>query len=365
MDNLDLGCFADSYVGARHNVLAAANRLDHKVDCVHKVYRHPLTGPQNQELACDAFYAGRSSQPRHVLVVISATHGIEGFAGSAIQAHCFPWLEKELQQRNDVGLVLLHALNPWGFAWLRRCDHEGIDINRNFVDFSKPPPNVLDLSELRAMLSRPEWSQDEDVSHLWQPMGLTPFVDRLTSGQFYSPDYCFYGGAGPSWSRGVLELIGAEPFITNADTIAVVDIHTGLGPYGYGELINDHCPGTSGFLQAQKWYGDNATSTWLGESCSGVKQGLMDYFWHDLMGERGCFVTLEFGTFPIQRLLSSLIREQFYHNNCIEQKSARDLSNVDVQALKAFFYPGEPSWKQQVLFRGKQVLAMALRGITQ
>ena len=29
--------------------------------------------------------------------------------------------------------VLLHALNPYGFAWLRRVNEHNVDLNRNFL----------------------------------------------------------------------------------------------------------------------------------------------------------------------------------------------------------------------------------------
>ncbi len=35
---------------------------------------------------------------------------------------------------------MIHALNPWGMQWARRCDEQGIDINRNFIDFNQLSP---------------------------------------------------------------------------------------------------------------------------------------------------------------------------------------------------------------------------------
>ena len=33
----------------------------------------------------------------------------------------------------DVGVLFLHALNPYGYAWRRRNNEENIDLNRNFL----------------------------------------------------------------------------------------------------------------------------------------------------------------------------------------------------------------------------------------
>ena len=71
-----------------------------------------------------------------------------------------------------VALVLIHALNPYGFAWVRRANEENVDLNRNFLLAGEPyagsparyaaldallnpkhPPRRLDLFRLRAMAS--------------------------------------------------------------------------------------------------------------------------------------------------------------------------------------------------------------------
>ena len=151
----------------------------------------------------------------------------------------------------------------------------------------------------------------------------------------------------------------------SAQRIAVIDLHTGLGPYGYGEVINDHPLNSAGYRWAESWYRDNAQSTVLGESVSSIKQGLLDYHWHRVIGDRGCFVTLEFGTYSLKRLLVALINEQLLHNHAVQSGAARDINQGAIQRLKQFFYPGESSWQQQVLFRGRQVISLALKGIMQ
>jgi hypothetical protein len=161
----------------------------------------------------------------------------------------------------------------------------------------------------------------------------------------------------------ILQQITAAPVFAGARRIAVVDLHTGLGPYGYGEVINDHLIDSPGFDWVRQWYGDNACSTELGESVSGCKLGLVDYHWHALLAERGCFVTLEFGTYAGERLLQSLISEQVLHNQWRQGAETRDLNHPLVQQLKRFFYPAEASWQQQVLFRGRQVVSLAVQGL--
>ena len=88
-----------------------------------------LTGPLGEELAIDIAWLG-AGRPRRVLLHSSGLHGVEGFAGSAIQLQ----LLDELPRLPEDGAVLIaHVLNPYGMAWLRRVNEHNVDLNRNFL----------------------------------------------------------------------------------------------------------------------------------------------------------------------------------------------------------------------------------------
>src|SRR5690606_18679759 len=95
--------------------------------------------------------------------------------------------------------------------------------------------------------------------------------------------------------------------------LAVIDLHTGLGPYGHGEIICDHPAASVGTATAQRWYGEAVTLPELGTSFSAPKLGLMDYGWHAIMGDKSCFVTLEFGTGSTERLFRVLLDDHALH----------------------------------------------------
>lgn len=365
MSEQDPGCFGTGYPAARQRFLAGRQRLAPGLIRSSRRYSHPLPGPLQEDLACDVLQLGQSDAPERLLVVISGTHGIEGFAGSAIQSDCLGLLGNVLQQNATLGVAMIHALNPWGFAWLRRYDHEGIDLNRNFVDFESPLLPNPDYDRLHARILGSGALSPDTLHQLLDDMDLATFTEAITRGQYRHRDGLFYGGTAPCWSRTVLEQVTAEPLYASAQRIAVIDLHTGLGPYGYGEVINDHPLNSAGYQWAESWYRDNAQSTVLGESVSSIKQGLLDYHWHRVIGDRGCFVTLEFGTYSLSRLLVALINEQVLHNHAVQSGAARDINQGAIQRLKQFFYPGESSWQQQVLFRGRQVISLALKGIMQ
>lgn len=377
--DLDLSLFAPDYAGARARLLAAAAEAGAAVDS----HRHPLAGPQGEPLVTDLVWVGPRDATQ-VLVTQSGLHGVEGFAGSAAQCdflrHC-----PAAALPAGVAILHIHAINPWGFAWLRRTNEEGVDLNRNFVDFAVPLPINSDYDLLAdALLPRlsDDLSRDpardfiQDLAradrHLaaWRnEHGAAAFEQAVTSGQYRHPGGLFYGGAKPSWSRQLLQnmLVQYALHEQHRQKIAVVDLHTGLGPFGHGELICDHLPDSSGVQWARRCYGESVTEPLLGTSSSGPKAGLVDFLWHRELGDRVCFVTLEFGTFPLSKMFPVLRNDHLLHGRATAAGTAMDWSAPDTQriktALRDHFYPAVPAWQQLVLFRARQVFLQALSGL--
>ena len=91
--------------------------------------------------------------------MISATHGAEGFCGSGAQVD---WLRRGESSRlpNGVAVLMIHAINPYGFAWLRRVTHENVDLNRNWVDFDAPLPGNPGYDELAEAIVPASWTDE-------------------------------------------------------------------------------------------------------------------------------------------------------------------------------------------------------------
>src|SRR5262249_6189169 len=139
-------------------------------------------------------------------VVISGTHGVEGFCGSGCQVGL---LLDEVYRAlpNNVGMVLVHALNPYGFAWLRRVNEDNIDLNRNFQDFSKPLPSSTAYEAVHDALVPLDWdgpfrlSADAEIQKYIQTHGMPAFQAAVSGGQYSRPNGLFFGGTGETWSN--------------------------------------------------------------------------------------------------------------------------------------------------------------------
>jgi Protein of unknown function (DUF2817) len=179
----NIGCFSADYAEAREKFLGAARIAGAAVT----TFINPTKGPKGETLATDAAWLGREDA-RKVVVTISATHGVEGFCGSGAQ---IDWLIGGASALpDDVAALTVHAINPSGFAWLRRVTEEGNDLNRNYVDHSKPYPenpgydDIADLIIPRELGGPVAKEAAEKLAAYRHRVGMQAFNVALSGGQF-------------------------------------------------------------------------------------------------------------------------------------------------------------------------------------
>ncbi|MDT8375352.1 MAG: M14 family metallopeptidase [Mariprofundaceae bacterium] len=355
----DSSVFSAGYAVAREQFLAAVRGAGAEA----VTYTHPLTGPNGEALATDVVWLG-PRDAETVLVLLSATHGVEGFCGSAAQ---IDWLNHGALPEKTA-LLVVHALNPHGFAWLRRVTEDGVDLNRNFIDFEKALPVNHGYDELAdaivpdALDHEAVATADARLHDYATHYGQAAFEAALSGGQFAHADGLFYGGRAPTWSRRTTEEIVKDFRLAGRKRVAVLDFHTGLGPFGYGEPICDHLPGTVGLALARQWYGQSVTEPAIGTSSSVAKQGLSDFGWQRMLGDAVVFIALEFGTFPFDDMVSVLRGDHWLHRQGLPEWQAARTQRIKAD-IRRHFYPATPDWQQMVLFRSRQCIAQALNGL--
>jgi hypothetical protein len=74
--------------------------------------------------------------------------------------------------------MLIHALNPFGFAWLRRVNEANVDLNRNFQDFNKSLPSSAGYEAFHEYLVSQEWEGDE---HAKAEVALQKYIMTKTA----------------------------------------------------------------------------------------------------------------------------------------------------------------------------------------
>ncbi|KWV56368.1 hypothetical protein AS156_00065 [Bradyrhizobium macuxiense] len=264
--------FSADYSQARMKFVEAAKAQDGYVQRI----GHPARGPDGAELSMDIAWFGDRSASK-VLVTFSGVHGVEAFFGSGVQIE---WMRRGENRRlpQDAAALLVHAVNPYGFAWLRRANENNVDLNRNWIDFDGPLPVNAQYEEIAQDLCPSDWSPEAQagagvrLSRWRQRNGDRALMQAVMGGQWCHPDGLSYGGAAPSWSRKVLTDV-LKSHLAGAAHVAIVDFHTGLGPHGYAEPIIHRRRDDPGFVRTRSWIGAAATSIYGGGSVSAEISG--------------------------------------------------------------------------------------------
>ncbi len=322
-------------------------------------FPHPLTGPVGEPLAIDVAELGDASA-RSTLLIVSGTHGVEGFTGSALQSY---WLDRQAGSRPaGVRIVLVHAFNPYGFAWVRRVNEDNVDLNRNFVDWSQPPPVNERYGGIARLLVPDRWDDETQQASTVKLMeyageiGLEAMQEVVSSGQYAHPTGIFYGGTGPVWSHRWLADRAAS-LAGGARRLGIVDLHTGLGPWGDGELISHDGVSEPGYRRGTEWWGE-VRSMLDGESVSAALTG----DWLGRIGDLlpGVEITaaaLEYGTVDPISVLQALRADAWLHAH--GDPAGPDGDPIRAQ-VRAAFADDDPAWFDAVRARFDDVIAAAL-----
>ena len=354
--------FATDYAEARSKFLAAAESRSATV----WQFEHPQRGSRGQLIATDIAWLG-APDALNIVVVGSATHGVEGYCGSGCQTG---FLAENWAARlpDRTALVLVHAQNPHGFAHERRVNEDNIDLNRNFVDFADGPPDSPGYAELHPALVPAAWSGEQRataeaaIEAYVEREGLAAFQQVCSRGQYTHPDGLFYGGTGPSWSRVTIERF-ARTRLAGAARIALLDFHTGLGPRGYGEIIGRGGPGDPQYERSIAWYGPDVRSAVIGNSASVRLSGTIDFGYR-----RACpksehtAITLEFGTLPLEEVFAAIRADNWLYAR--GEAEASSFFKPIKEQIRTAFYGEDSQWKADIWARGQEILERALMGVS-
>jgi hypothetical protein len=363
--------FSSDYPSARERFCAAAERAGAHLN---RYLLPERLGPRGESLSIDVARLGAEGAT-DALVVLSGTHGVEGLAGAGCQVG---FLTDRLHQAlpSSACALLVHALNPYGFAWLRRVNEDNIDLNRNFVDFSRPPSSAA-YELLHDWLVPADWEgnartqADAALQKYIGDHGFRAFQQALTAGQYTRPEGLFYGGTAPTWSAKTLGQLLREQLPKGVRRVAVLDLHTGLGPAAYGEPILVPC-GRGDLARARAWFGcevrslvaDESANVMGEKSVSAELEGTIARGFQTALPEHEItFIGLEFGTRPPLEVLTALRADHWVHARAPDDAERGAAAQ---KLMREAFYCDMPAWQAAVygrttdfVFRASRALARA------
>lgn len=345
--------FPDDYAAARGRFLDLAGAHWARLDS----YALAAHGPGDEALVTDIAWLGPSAASR-VLVVQSGVHGVEAFAGSAVQCEL---LARGVAAAADTALVMVHVVNPYGMAWRRRVNDANVDLNRNCLGpgevYAGAAPAYRRLNSLINPPSPPR--RDFFVPRVLAQVvrhGFEPLKQALALGQYEYPMGLFYGGAAlqPEVCNLKQWLVAR---LGDVEQIVVVDLHTGLGRFGACSVFPG-LPLESGVARelAARLGPMRMAAVDNGGSGYAIKGGLVNLYRQACRGARLVYLTVEFGTWPMLKVLHALREENraYFHGSGTRNHGAG-------KRLMRVLCPESERWRTCVVRSGVDLVASLFR----
>jgi predicted deacylase len=354
--------FSRDYHDSRQRFLSALKAADFTTTS------YPIAAKDSAEktLSIDVGIGGNLAS-NQALIISSGVHGVEGLFGSAVQLAFLQELltagefrDSHLSRRT----IFIHAVNPYGFAWQRRCNEDNIDLNRNFLlpgeTYTGSPENYAELDSFVNPSSPPPRFDDFFLKAMIFSLkyGQTLLKNTLPVGQYDYPKGLFFGGKAPSQSQQIFAQ-NLTQWVGDATEIVHLDFHTGLGKWATYKLLWDGDDQSPCYDRLAKQFGaenievQQSTDNLAGATSYPIRGGLGAWCKATLSDRRYDFFTAEFGTYSAARVLQALRAE----NRAYWWQQPRKSSN---QQFQDTFVPPSQQWRESCL---RQALDICRRSI--
>lgn len=356
-----------NYEEARQAFRNAANK--NKYITQQKAFYIDVKGPGQADLSIDLAVMGNIREANKILFHISGTHGVEGGPGSGIQ-HEF--LSNPAILAQDTAIIFIHVLNPFGMAWNRRVNELNIDLNRNCTE----QRITSDLYPLFDPLFNPNSPIPWDLTLCQKLSSLYgwPLIRKtLLEGQYHFPEGLFYGGKEiTSGIRTILKWCEDElsslAFKARDIYFGIIDVHSGLGPYGIDTLITIEPPteimlnffGDKMSMAVQMAnIGYKATGCFVEELVNCLRKITKCPLPHIFV------VGQEFGTLKEEDVLLALYNENALFHYKQRLSLLYDPNEKAGQDMLKAFYPEDRVWRHNIISLGRALIMQFLDLINQ
>ena len=250
---------------------------------------------------------------------------------------------------------LLHSLNPYGFANLRRANEDNVDLNRNFLaadDFARLRDETApQFGPLNPYLNPPRppsrinWFRSFSLG--WRFALDFPFCAASCRPASMRFPRVFFLAASDLCRSTEIVMNESPVWVGTARQVIHLDFHTGLGRFGSYQLLSSDPAGSDRVRLAVQLFGKGRVK---------IDHEIDDgYHNHGDMGEwlsrrfadrMYVYLCAEFGTYNSTRVIGTLRREnQAHHWSALSSpfyEQAKDL-------MLGTFSPKSPGWRWSVV----------------
>lgn len=367
----NLNYFQESYVDCRKNFLEQVGKVNQRFRDV-QISKLNIESRVDFDLTVDSCYIPAQKQFKRLLILTSGVHGVEGYVGSAVQQMVLKELLKE-DSLDEMGVLLIHGINPYGIKYNRRVTENNVDLNRNCTTRK----HLYDSSnkgytDLKTFLNKRQKVNLTSFDHFFFQVNAMYKIVRYSmatlrqavlQGQYQYEKGIYFGGKATEPSiKAVTPLIqqAASPY----DMVFHIDLHTGYGENGTLHLIASPLKDEEKKEKMNRIFPDNQIDWGDSEDFYTITGEFTNYVGEIIPENYFLTMTFEFGTMDTQKTLGGI---KALHNVIIENqgfhygyKSQKDETGVKSRFLKGYYPPSE-TWRSKAIDDARQMFIQALK----
>jgi hypothetical protein len=370
VDISKLSYFQKSYVESREAFYLQVKGLKTKFNGVQLFYRKVPSKIDN-DLTIDFCYIPAQKEPKKLLIFSSGVHGVEGFVGSAVQ-QMFMNEVLDGEMLDEVGILLVHGINPYGFKYIRRVTENNIDFNRNcHTENSLFASGNDGYEDLYGMLN-PEGKAD--LGSLKNKFFMMVAINKLLKesmaslrqavlqGQYEYDQGLYFGGNRFEPQLEILSEVFKE-VSSDYDTVFNIDLHTGFGERGTSHLFPNPIDDNKVKASLETIFAGYEINWGDSKDFYIINGSFTDYIGKLLPDKFYLPMMLEFGTLNSKTTLGSV---KSIHNMVMENqgtqygyKSTEDSLKIK-QSFMEMYNPSSDKWRTKIMNDSKVILKRAM-----
>ncbi|MEM8987944.1 MAG: DUF2817 domain-containing protein [Pseudomonadota bacterium] len=204
----------------------------------------------------------------------------------------------------------------------------------------------------------------DKTAALFQEHGKDRVFALTAEGQFAFPKLGGFAGIAPDWVNDNVRRIASEQ-LGNAEHVAVVDWHTGVGDPETFVFLCFHDGDSAAYKRACAWWGDEPIEKGMRRfdefSRPKFRGLLIKGVAESIQTDNVTGVVIEFGTYPWTDVRNALLVDQWMRYGPGEK------SEADIEKWRAFmlekFCPSEEGWRVWALDASTAVHTQAIEGL--
>ncbi len=326
--------------------------------------------PSDPGLTTDIIACPPLMEKSRLIVITSGEHGIEGYLGSAALELFFEEFAPHLDPAKT-GLLLVHAINPWGMANWERNNPANVDINRNFIagDFAALKATNPDYEQLSAFLN-PHSAVGALVSARLKfsasmfknltRFGARRIREATLMGQYRFPIGIYYGGEALQPETAAMMQVYRRAF-AGYRKVVHLDFHTGYGPRGEMTLVIsplEHAP--AGEISTR--FDTPLVAAANPDEFYSIQGDMIDWEYSlaeaEFPGMNYFAATCEFGTFGDSGLQAARSLRATIHWNQLKHHGG-DSQSADWirREYHELYLPSDPAWLEKAVLATRRIFA--------